>query len=85
MDDAPFTRQQIEGLATKLDTIDFTDEEKAVLRAVFLAAGSEGEVSGYAAFQDSPLSLNFLDTFQIAKACRGQNSCKGKGGCGVTK
>jgi hypothetical protein len=69
MEEAPFTRAQIEGLATKLDTIDFTNEEKAVLRAVFLAAGPEDEVSGHAV-QTIPLSMSLLSTFQIASNIR---------------
>jgi hypothetical protein len=76
MEEAPFTRAQIEGLATKLDTIDFTEEEKPVLRAVFLAAASEDEASGHAV-QNTPLSMNLLSTFQVAK-----QSCKATSICG---
>jgi len=42
------TPEQMSALAKKLDSLDLTDDEQFVLRAVFAAAAPDGEVEGYA-------------------------------------
>ena len=78
MADASFTRSQVEALGAKLDGIDFTDEERSILQAVFGAAGAEGDVEGFALSQ--PLSFGLLGAFHL-NVLSVKNDCKGKGEC----
>lgn len=82
MADATFTRSQVEALGAKLDGIDFTDEERSMLQAVFRAAGGEGEVEGFALSQalSQALSVGLLGAFQL-NVQSGKLDCKGKGEC----
>ena len=64
-DNVTITRDRLEALAAKLDMLDVDDDERAVLHALFAAAG-EGEVSGYGATIEErpiPLSQGFLHAF----------------------
>ena len=54
MPETSFTRDQLESLAAKLDALDLTDDEQALLNSVFEAADAEAEVSGFAVFPSSP-------------------------------
>ena len=54
MPETSFTRDQLESLAAKLDTLDLTDDEQALLGTVFAAADIEPEVGGFAVFPSSP-------------------------------
>ena len=58
------TKEKLEGLAAKLDTLDLDGDERLVLQAVFAAAGPEAEVAGYATQGQVPLSQGFMNVFQ---------------------
>jgi hypothetical protein len=67
-DEIRITSDQLKALASKLDTIDLTEDERLVMQAVFAAAASDAEVSGFALNSyhptDAPnLSQGFLDIF----------------------
>jgi hypothetical protein len=45
-----FTQEQVDALASKLSSIDFTAEERSVLHTIFEIAASGGEVQGFDLF-----------------------------------
>ena len=47
MTDQPFTSDQMQALGAKLAGIDFTDEERAMVLAIFRAAAGGDEVEGF--------------------------------------
>ncbi len=50
MGDQAFSQEQVDALAAKLNSIDFTAEERSLLHAIFQAAASGGEVQGFGVF-----------------------------------
>src|SRR4051812_9348528 len=62
------TKEQLDALAAKLDTLDLDDDERLVLHAVFAASAPEEEVAGfslnaYHQGQTPPLSQGFMNVF----------------------
>ena len=47
MADKGFTASQVEGLVSKLNSLDLTDDEKGLLSAIFRAAADSEEVAGF--------------------------------------
>jgi hypothetical protein len=43
----PFTSDQLESLLAKLETVNFTTDERALLDAIFETAGINGDVQGF--------------------------------------
>lgn len=60
------TRAQLEALAAKLDGLELDDDERAVMQALFAAAGPghEPEVAGYLGPHPPLLSAGFMNAFQ---------------------
>lgn len=67
-DEVQLTRDQLAALAAKLDTLDLTDDEAAVMRAVLAASAPDAEVSGYQG--PAPLSQGFMNVFQPGSRVR---------------
>lgn len=81
------SKDQLEALAAKLDTLDLDDDERLVLQAVFAAATPSDEVSGYAlnAYRQGSLSEGFMNVFKPGgKIGFGFDGDPGGGGIHIT-
>ena len=47
MDEQPIAKADLEGLAEKLNAVEFTAQELAILEAILRAANANAEVEGY--------------------------------------
>lgn len=91
MADVQITGADIEAIATKLDGMDFTDEERAALAAVFQIAGStisgldDSDVEGFAlnAYRNASFSFSLADSQGILIGLNQGLTNPGIGGGGV--